>query len=60
MTDNVLARMFEHHNWANARMIEVCSTLTDDQLEAQPKSVTRGSIRRTGFMAQLRRDESRQ
>jgi uncharacterized damage-inducible protein DinB len=47
MTDNVLARLFEHHNWANARMIEVCSTLTDEQLEAQPKSVTKGSIRRT-------------
>jgi uncharacterized damage-inducible protein DinB len=47
MNQNPLVRMFEHNNWANQRMIETCSTLTDDQLDAQPQSATKGTIRET-------------
>lgn len=47
MNTNVLARLFEHNNWANQRMIQVCATLTDEQLDAAPHSATKGSIRQT-------------
>lgn len=47
MTENFLAKLFEHNNWANQRIIEACSALSDEQLDAQPQSVTKGSIRRT-------------
>lgn len=47
MADNILARLFEHNNWANLLIIEACSALTDEQLDAQPQSVTKGSIRVT-------------
>jgi uncharacterized damage-inducible protein DinB len=47
MTENILARIFEHNNWANQRIIETCSTLTDEQLDAPPQSATEGSIRNT-------------
>lgn len=47
MTENFLARLFEHNNWANLRIMEVCSTLSNEQLDAEPQSVTRGTIRRT-------------
>jgi len=47
MAGNILVRLFEHNNWANLEIIEVCSTLTDEQLDAEPASVTKGSIRVT-------------
>ena len=47
MTENVLARVFEHNNWANQKIVEACSTLTDEQLDAPPQSATEGSIRNT-------------
>ena len=47
MAENILARLFEHNNWANLLIIEACSALTDEQLDAQPQSVTKGSIRVT-------------
>ena len=47
MTENFLVKLFEHNNWANMKIIEACSTLTDEQLDTEPKSVTKGSIRRT-------------
>jgi uncharacterized damage-inducible protein DinB len=47
MSENFLARLFEHNNWANLRIMEVCSTLSDEQLDAEPQSATRGTIRRT-------------
>ncbi|MDL1944992.1 hypothetical protein FBQ99_21960 [Chloroflexi bacterium CFX2] len=47
MTENILARLFEHNNWANQKIMEVCSALTDDQLDAPPQSATEGSIRST-------------
>jgi uncharacterized damage-inducible protein DinB len=47
MTENVLAKLFEHNNWANRRIIEACSALSNEQLDAEPQSATKGSIRLT-------------
>ena len=47
MTENILARLFEHNNWANLQIIRACSVLSDEQLDAEPRSATKGSIRRT-------------
>jgi uncharacterized damage-inducible protein DinB len=47
MTENVLGRLFEHNNWANHRILEVCAALTDEQLDARPQSATKGTIRET-------------
>ena len=47
MTENFLVKLFEHNNWANLKMIQACSALSDEQLDAEPQSVTKGSIRRT-------------
>lgn len=47
MTDNFLEKLFEHNNWANMKIIQICSTLSDEQLDATPHSVTKGTIRET-------------
>ena len=47
MTNNYLVKLFEHNNWANGKIIEVCSTLSAEQLDAEPHSVTKGNIRET-------------
>lgn len=47
MTGNVLVKLFEHNIWANNKIIQACAGLTDEQLEAQPHSATKGTIRRT-------------
>jgi uncharacterized damage-inducible protein DinB len=47
MAENVLEKLFEHNNWANLQIIQACSALTDEQLDAEPQSATKGSIRRT-------------
>jgi uncharacterized damage-inducible protein DinB len=47
MAENFLAKLFEHNNWANQRIIEACSVLSDEQLDTEPQSVTKGTIRRT-------------
>jgi uncharacterized damage-inducible protein DinB len=47
MPESFLVKLFEHNNWANDRIIQACSTLSDEQLDAQPQSVTKGTIRRT-------------
>ena len=47
MTENFLEKLFEHNNWANIQTIQVCSALSDEQLDAEPQSVTKGSIRQT-------------
>ena len=47
MKENFLVKLFEHNNWANQQIIQACSTLSDEQLDAQPQSITKGSIRRT-------------
>jgi uncharacterized damage-inducible protein DinB len=47
MTDNFLVKLFEHNNWANLKIIQACSALSDEQLDTEPQSATKGSIRRT-------------
>jgi len=47
MTENILARLFEHNNWANQKIIAACAALTDEQLDAPPQSATEGNIRST-------------
>ena len=47
MSENFLEKLFEHNNWANHAIIQACSVLSDEQLDAEPKSVTKGTIRRT-------------
>jgi uncharacterized damage-inducible protein DinB len=47
MTENILGKLFEHNNWANLTIIQACSALGDEQLDAEPRSATKGSIRRT-------------
>lgn len=47
MTENVLVRIIEHNNWANIQIIQACSALGAEQLDAEPQSATKGSIRLT-------------
>jgi uncharacterized damage-inducible protein DinB len=47
MTTDVLIKLFEHNNWANTKIIRACAALTDEQLDAEPRSATQGSIRST-------------
>jgi len=47
MTENILAKLFEHNNWANGQIIQACFALSDEQLDAPPQSATEGSIRST-------------
>jgi uncharacterized damage-inducible protein DinB len=49
MTERSLEKLFEHNNWANRQIIQVCSTLSDEHLDAEPQSATQGSIRSTLF-----------
>jgi len=47
MTEHTLMKLFEHNTWANLRIVEACSALSDAQLDAEPHSATKGSIRST-------------
>ena len=47
MTRDFLVKLFEHNNWANQKIIETCFALSDEQLDAEPPSTTKGTIRRT-------------
>jgi uncharacterized damage-inducible protein DinB len=47
MNENFLVKLFEHNNWANLRIIQACSALSDEQLDAESQSATKGSIRVT-------------
>lgn len=47
MTGDFLVKLFEHNIWANEKIIEACYSLTDEQLDSEPQSATRGTIRRT-------------
>jgi uncharacterized damage-inducible protein DinB len=47
MTENFLEKLFEHNHWANTKIIQACATLSDEQLDAEPPSATKGSIRAT-------------
>ncbi len=47
MNEHSLEKLFEHNNWANLQIIQACYSLNDEQLDAEPKSATMGSIRKT-------------
>ncbi|MEJ2750070.1 MAG: DinB family protein, partial [Anaerolineae bacterium] len=47
MTENMIVKLLEHNNWANDQIIQACTALGDEQLDAEPQSATMGSIRRT-------------
>lgn len=47
MNETILTRLFEHNHWANVQLIQVCSSLTYAQLDAEPQLATKGSIRTT-------------
>jgi uncharacterized damage-inducible protein DinB len=47
VTENILEKLFEHNIWANSQIIQACSTLSDEQLDAEPQSATKGNIRST-------------
>jgi uncharacterized damage-inducible protein DinB len=47
MTSQILEQLYEHNNWANRAIIAACAQLSDEQLDAHAKSVTKGSIRFT-------------
>jgi uncharacterized damage-inducible protein DinB len=47
MSENIIGQLFKHNNWANLRIIQACSLLGDEQLDAKPASATKGSIRVT-------------
>jgi uncharacterized damage-inducible protein DinB len=47
MTGNFPEKVFEHNNWANQKIIQACSSLSDEQLDAEPHSATKGNIRDT-------------
>ncbi len=47
MLSEILVKMFEHNLWANQQILQTCGTLPDEQLDAAPKTATKGSIRRT-------------
>lgn len=47
MANEILRKIYEHNNWANVAVIEACSRLSEEQLNAEPESATKGSIRMT-------------
>jgi uncharacterized damage-inducible protein DinB len=47
MAENFLVKIFEHNNWANQKIIEACYALGEEQLDAEPQSITKGTIRGT-------------
>lgn len=47
MSEDFLVKLFEHNNWANLQIIQACAALSDEQLDAEPLSATKGSIRET-------------
>jgi len=47
MADHYLEKLFAHNNWANLQLIRACAGLSDEQLDAEPQSATKGTIRGT-------------
>ena len=47
LTENLFAKLFEHNNCANRQIIQACSALCDAQLDAEPPSAAKASIRAT-------------
>jgi uncharacterized damage-inducible protein DinB len=44
---NYLEKLFEHNHWANLQILKACSGLSDAELDAEPRSATKGNIRST-------------
>ena len=42
---NILAKLFEHNNWANLQIINACSALTDQQLDDKSTPASTWCIR---------------
>jgi len=68
MTENILQKFFEHNLWANLQILQACAGLTAEQLDAEPQSATKGTIRTTlthlveaeqGYLADLIGEKSR-
>ncbi len=68
MSENILVRFFEHNRWANLEVLQACSTLGDEELDAIPQSATKGTIRETlrhiaeteqDYLAEIARSKSR-
>lgn len=47
MTGKHLEKLFEHNHWANQEILRACAALSEDQLDAEPQSAVKGSIRLT-------------
>jgi hypothetical protein len=47
MSENILVRLLEHNNWANLQVFDACKSLKEEQLDFQPQSAVRGTIRET-------------
>ena len=47
MTQDILTRLLEHNHWANLQVLDACEMLSDEQLDFQPQSAVRGTIRDT-------------
>jgi uncharacterized damage-inducible protein DinB len=47
MSESILTRLFEHNNWANLQIVQACYSLSEEQLDAEPQTITKGSIRST-------------
>src|SRR5512142_3104369 len=47
MIEIILERFFEHNLWADLQIVQACSALSDEQLDAEPQTATKGTIRQT-------------
>ncbi|MEM7336469.1 MAG: DinB family protein [Chloroflexota bacterium] len=47
MSKTVLLKIIEHNNWANGLVFDACHALNNEQLDFQPNSAVRGTIRET-------------
>lgn len=47
MSENILVQLIEHNNWANLQILDACAALQEEQLDFQPQSAVRGTIRET-------------
>jgi uncharacterized damage-inducible protein DinB len=47
MSENILVRLLEHNNWANLQVFDACKSLKEEELDFQPQSAVRGTIRET-------------
>lgn len=45
MSTDILASLFEHNDWATLRVVEACTALTDEQLDALPVPGSPWSVR---------------